>query len=77
MKMFPICPNPTCSPMAPMVGTILKRKYFDDKTGYRCAKCKVEYDAELVGSDICPKCGRKMKHPKLWSLECPRCGGLY
>jgi len=77
VKTFAICSNPECSPMAPMTGTILKRKYSDDKTEYRCRHCKTTYDAEVLGTDVCPECGGKMKHPKLWWLECPECGRMY
>jgi len=74
---FYICQTPDCSPLAPMVGTIVKRRYFDDMTEYRCRSCKVSYDAKILGTDICPKCGKMMIHPKLWSLECPKCKRLY
>ena len=55
MKFFKLCSNPDCSPLAPMVVTVLRRKYFEDKTEYRCQSCKDNYDAVLLGTNVCPK----------------------
>jgi len=78
MKMFPICPNPECSPMAPMTGTILKRRYgIDPAKTYRCRACKIDYDADVLGTDECPRCGKKMRLAKVWWFECPKCRRRY
>jgi DNA-directed RNA polymerase subunit RPC12/RpoP len=78
MKTFKLCSNPDCSPLAPMVGTILKRKSgIDPMRTYRCRACKSDYDADMLGTDVCPKCGRTMKLAKVWWYECPKCGRRY
>ena len=70
-----ICSNKKCSPLAPFLGTALVRKYYDDKTVYRCKKCKHEYDVEILGTNICPRCKIPMKHAKVWFYRCPKCQG--
>ena len=56
-----------------LVMTPMLRRYFDDKSTYRCPCCKRQYDVELLGTNMCPRCNVKMKHPKLWQYYCPRC----
>ena len=75
---FYICSDSDCSPLAPMVGTVLKRKYgIDPMRTYRCRGCKADYDADALGTDVCPKCGRTMRLAKVWWHECPKCGRKY
>jgi hypothetical protein len=75
-KMFSICSNPDCSPLSPMVGTILKREYFDDPYDVRCDKCKVVKDKTVWIDPKC-YCGGTMKPVRRWWLKCPKCGGNY
>jgi len=75
IKTFWICSNPECSSV-PFVGSILITKRIDDKTSYRCRHCRRSYDAEILGTDICPRCGERMKYTKLTIRTCPKCGRL-
>jgi len=39
-----------------------KRRAIQDPTRYICRTCKSKYDAELLGTNICPTCKTPMKH---------------
>jgi len=69
-----ICSNKKCSPLTPLVGTKMVRKYYDDKSTYRCKNCKRNYDVEILGIDICPRCKIAMQYAKIWWYKCPKCG---
>jgi Zn finger protein HypA/HybF involved in hydrogenase expression len=43
------------------------RRYKEIQDTWRCYDCKNSYDAELLGKETCPRCNKKMKHPKEWT----------
>ena len=73
MKMFPICPNPKCSPLAPMTRTILRRKYYVVKDEMRCPQCKRIYDITVKEDTHCHFCDLELVPVKAWFLQCPKC----
>ena len=56
-----------------MVKHKLKRKYGFDLTFLRCKRCKKDYDTEVLGTKICPRCKASLIHPKIWYRECKDC----
>lgn len=36
----------------------------DDLMTYVCRPCKKKYDAQTLGANICPRCGKTMKYAK-------------
>ncbi|MFA5785281.1 MAG: hypothetical protein WC962_10420 [Phycisphaerae bacterium] len=53
-----------------------RKRVSDDTTILACYHCHARYDPEILGSDVCPRCGRKMKHPAQFKTECIRCGSV-
>ena len=76
IKMLNFCSKPECSPLLPMTGTVLKRKYCDDPYDVRCDRCKCVKD-KTVWTDPKCHCGGTMKPVKRWYLKCPKCGQNY
>lgn len=44
--------------------------------GGRCVGCRTTYDLEVLGSDMCPKCGKSLEPTYVIHsiVRCPLCG---
>lgn len=44
--------------------------------GGRCTGCRIAYDLEILGSDMCPKCGKPLEPIYVIHsiIRCPLCG---
>ncbi|MFB5623342.1 MAG: hypothetical protein ACE5RP_00275 [Nitrosopumilus sp.] len=74
--MIRTCSNQEHGGIPGLMGTEMKRFYFDDPYEYKCPNCKREYWIEDMDDNICPHCNVEMKNARRWNLYCPECEKL-
>jgi len=78
-----ICSNRECSPLQPLTGQKLIRKYYKDYSTGKCPNCKRIYNIEVMTdgrtteldtSTFCPRYNVLLEAEKHWLYRCPKCG---